>query len=136
VAPPSLHLELRNEPAATSALRAALDRISDACGLANGDRFDLKVAATEAVTNALRGLPATHSVDVSLTGQGDAVEVEVRDRGTFAPFSMRGPDAEGGRGIPLMLALVDEVEFAASRNGTRVRMRKRVARAGEDAEPL
>ena len=135
MAPSSLHLELHNQPDATTALRSAVDRIADACGLSSGDRFDLKVAATEAVTNALTGSPSTDAVEVSLTGRSEAVEVEVTNRGTFKPFSTRETGAEGGRGIPLMLALVDEVEFAASGDGTRVRMRKRVGRAGEEAEP-
>jgi anti-sigma regulatory factor (Ser/Thr protein kinase) len=37
----------------------------------------------------------------------------------------RGLDAEGGRGIPIILALVDELEFAQTGRGTRVRMSKR-----------
>jgi anti-sigma regulatory factor (Ser/Thr protein kinase) len=50
----------------------------------------------------------------------------VRDQGGFGPHLRAGHilDAEAGRGIPLMLALVDEVEFRATGEGTRVRMRK------------
>ena len=48
------------------------------------------------------------------------------DRGRFeAPIRDESPlDAEGGRGIPLMLALVDEVEFASAGDGNRVRLRQ------------
>jgi anti-sigma regulatory factor (Ser/Thr protein kinase) len=56
--------------------------------------------------------------------------VEVADRGVVDPA--RGVEEEGGRGIPLMLALVDEVEFHSGAAGTRVRMRKRITRDGED----
>jgi anti-sigma regulatory factor (Ser/Thr protein kinase) len=48
----------------------------------------------------------------------------VTDRGGVDPA--RGVEEEGGRGIPLMLALVDEVEFYSGAAGTRVRMRKRI----------
>jgi anti-sigma regulatory factor (Ser/Thr protein kinase) len=127
-AAPSLHLTLRNEPFATMALRQGVDRLADACGLPKGARFDLKLAATEAVANALVGAPSDHEVDVFLGADHEAVQVEVRDRGGFRPQVPNGhaQEAEGGRGIPLMLALVDEVEFRATSAGTRVRMRKRL----------
>ena len=127
-AAPSLHLTLRNEPFATMALRQGVDRVADECGLPKGARFDLKLAATEAVANALVGAPSDHEVDVFLGADNEAVQVEVRDRGGFRPQVRNGhaQEAEGGRGIPLMLALVDEVEFRATRGGTRVRMRKRL----------
>jgi len=49
----------------------------------------------------------------------------VASSGRFQPQPSHGD--EGGRGIPLMLALVDRVEFAQSGQGTRVRMQKRIA---------
>jgi anti-sigma regulatory factor (Ser/Thr protein kinase) len=115
-------------------LRAAVDRVADACSLGDSDRFDLKLAATEALTNAVKGQPESHIVEVRLIASEGAVDIEVLDRGVFSPLRAslhRDPEAEGGRGIPLMLALVDEVEFAQTGAGMRVRMRKRVAHAGE-----
>jgi anti-sigma regulatory factor (Ser/Thr protein kinase) len=125
---PSLHLTLRNEPFATTELRREVDRLADECGLPQDARFDLKLAATEALTNALVGTPTDHEVEVSLGSDADSVQVEVHDRAGFRPYVRNGHllDAEGGRGIPLMLALVDEVEFRATGEGTRVRMRKRL----------
>ena len=124
-------LKLANRPSATTDLRAAVDRVAKECGLDAAERFDLKLAATEAVTNALKGKPRSHTVEVTLAGHDDAVDVEVVDRGVvFSPLrapAQRGLDEEGGRGIPLMLALVDEVEFAQTGGGTRVRLRKRAA---------
>jgi anti-sigma regulatory factor (Ser/Thr protein kinase) len=127
-AAPSLHLRLRNEPFATMALRQGVDRLADEHGLPQDARFDLKLAATEAVANALVGAPSDHVVDVFLGADNDALQVEVRDRGGFRPQVRNGHvlESEGGRGIPLMLALVDEVEFKATSAGTRVRMRKRL----------
>jgi anti-sigma regulatory factor (Ser/Thr protein kinase) len=132
-APPSLHLTLRNEPFATMALRQGVDRLADEVGLPQEARFDLKLAATEAVANALVGAPGEHEVDVFLGADDDVVQVEVRDRGGFRHQVRNGHalEAEGGRGIPLMLALVDEVEFRATGAGTLVRMRKRLLRRGQ-----
>jgi serine/threonine-protein kinase RsbW len=133
---PHIDLTLDHRPTATRELRAAVDQVAEQCGLDAGERFDLKLAATEAVTNALKGTPEIHSVEVTVAGQDDAVDIEVVDRGVFSPVRaalQRGPDAESGRGIPIMLALVDEVEFAQTARGTRVRMSKRATRSGESA---
>ena len=125
-------LILHNHPSATGRLRATLDGIADAYDIPSDERFELKFAATEALTNALKG-GSEEPVQVKITPGEDAIEVEVRDRGGFR--AARGLDSEGGRGIPLMLALVDEVEFSSGAAGTRVRMRKRVRRAGESEDP-
>jgi anti-sigma regulatory factor (Ser/Thr protein kinase) len=128
-------LKLENEPSATHELRAAVDRIADECTLDDEDRFDLKVAATEAVTNALRAGSSDQTVDVTIARGQQSVDIEVRSASVFTPEislrAQRARDVERGRGIPIMLALVDEVEFARTRAGTRVRMRKRFVPPGE-----
>jgi serine/threonine-protein kinase RsbW len=126
-------LKLDARPTATRELRAAVERVAAECGLDQGERFDLKLAATEAVTNALKGTPESHTVEVSVAGREDTVDVEVVDQGVFSPVRAalhRGPDSERGRGIPIILALVDEVGFAQTSRGTRVRMSKRGHAAG------
>jgi anti-sigma regulatory factor (Ser/Thr protein kinase) len=126
----AVHLTLHDEPAPTRALRAALDDLAPRYGLAPEELFDLKVAATEALTNAIKGSSPGEPVDVAVGRAGDAVEIEVSNHGTFRfgdPAHVE-VESERGRGIPLMFALVDEIEFAATVEGTRVRMRKRVAR--------
>jgi anti-sigma regulatory factor (Ser/Thr protein kinase) len=122
-----VRLRLGNEPGATSKLRRALDCIARASGLAADATFDLKLAATEALTNAIKGAPRDHVVDVAIEGRDRAVEVEVTHRGRFRPaLGMETAlEGESGRGIPLMLALMDEVEFASlRRGGVRVRLRR------------
>ena len=127
-----MELILRNEPAATGRLRASLDEVADEYGLPGEERFELKLAATEALTNALRN-SAGAPVRIRIVPRPDEIEVEVADRGTFDAAG--SAEREGGRGIPLMLALVDEVEFSSSAVGTRVRVRKRITRAGEGDSP-
>ncbi|HEX5469267.1 MAG TPA: ATP-binding protein [Gaiellaceae bacterium] len=123
-------MRLCNEPAATARLRNALDEVARRSHLSDEARFELKLAATEALTNAVKGRPGGHAVDVSIQGGDGAVEVVVMDRGRFVARTHRSDridESEGGRGIPLMLALVDQVEFASLADGTRVRMRKESA---------
>ena len=87
----------------------------------------MKLAATEALSNAVKQADGGHAVEIVLEGHDGVVDVQVVDRGRFAQPSWRRTFSEGGRGIPLMLALVDEVEFAQTGDGTRVRMRKRIS---------
>ena len=104
-----------------------MEALSRQHGLSSEDCFDLKLAATEALTNALKGTLAPHAVEVTLRGRASTVEVEVLDRGIFSPLRTalpRGPEAESGRGVALMLALVDDVSFERTSAGTRVRLRK------------
>jgi serine/threonine-protein kinase RsbW len=124
-----VRLTLHENRAPTRALRAALDEVGSRYGLAADALFELKVAATEALTNALKG-SSGNGVDVAVHPSEDQIEIEVRNRGSFELGRPERAEleAEGGRGIPLMLALVDEVEFASSGGGTRVRMRKRTRR--------
>jgi anti-sigma regulatory factor (Ser/Thr protein kinase) len=126
-----LHLTLREGRGATAELRRAVEELSTRARLKAGDCFDLKVAATEAVTNALKGTAYPQTVEVTLAVEDDTVEIEVADRGIFSPLRaalQRGLDAEGGRGVAMMIALVDDVEFQRTESGTRVLLRKHVTR--------
>ncbi len=119
-------LIVRDELSSVADVRAAVDTIAVEHGLSPEAAFDLKLATTEAVANALRSARDDElGVDVTLAADQDVVQVEVLDRGRFRVSE--GPDPERGRGLPLMIALADEVEFAATGDGTRVRIRMRVA---------
>ncbi|MGH3030532.1 MAG: ATP-binding protein [Gaiellaceae bacterium] len=128
---PSVQFTLHDDPAPTRALRAALDDVGARFGLGEEELFELKVAATEALTNAIRGSLDGRPVDVAVQPHEDVLEVEVRNHGAFELSDplLSDIEAEGGRGIPLMFALADEVEFASTGDGTRVRIRKRLHRA-------
>jgi serine/threonine-protein kinase RsbW len=123
----SVSLIVNPEPDSTAALRRAVEAVAAENGLSAEATFDLKVAATEALANALRHTESDEvGVDVTSRSDPDVIQVEVVDRGPFrlSPAAAR----EGGRGLPLMVALADEVEFASRRDGTRVRIRMRVDR--------
>ncbi|MDQ4090543.1 MAG: ATP-binding protein [Actinomycetota bacterium] len=105
---------------------------------------DLKLAVSEACTNAIEahGAIATDErVLLRCSADGGTVEVSIQDRGAgFDPAQLpdhppvTDPDRlkfERGLGIPLIRALVDEVEFSSSQDGTAVRLLMRPAGAME-----
>jgi anti-sigma regulatory factor (Ser/Thr protein kinase) len=101
--------------------RAATAAISEA--MTN----DLLLAVSEAAANSIIH---TSSPEIRLTWAvtAECVQVEVRDLGIFKK-RVRMPEVEGqgGHGIPLMMALVDEVtiqEGTPRRPGTMVRLTK------------
>ena len=103
---------------------------------------DLKLAVSEACTNAIEAHDARRQRRAGswcARAGDDALEVCVEDRGQgFDPAQLpdhppvTDPDRlkfERGLGIPLIRALVDEVEFSPTTHGTAVRL---VMRHGAD----
>jgi anti-sigma regulatory factor (Ser/Thr protein kinase) len=88
---------------------------------------DLTLAVSEACANSIIHT-SSPDVRVSWTLTGDCVEVQVRDRGVFKrQIRMPELDGRGSHGIPLMMALVDELtirEGTPVRPGTLVRLVK------------
>jgi serine/threonine-protein kinase RsbW len=102
---------------------------------------DLRLAVSEACANAMDALRPTGNdapVRVGIELGDDEVAVTVTDQaGGFDPEALTAmpgatePDRlrhERGLGIPLMRSLVDEVTFAATSDGTTVRL---VVRRGD-----
>ena len=94
---------------------------------------DVLLALDEAVSNAIRhGSRAGEPVVVSVESDGEWVEMTVRDGGP-TPRLPRLPAKPppvletGGRGLWLILQLVDEVRLQRIDDGTRLTMRRRVA---------
>ena len=88
---------------------------------------DLLLAVSEAAANSIIHT-TTPEIRLSWVQTGECVQVEVRDLGVFKK-RVRMPEVEGqgGHGIPLMMALVDEVtirEGTSREPGTLVRLIK------------
>src|SRR2546429_56093 len=108
-----------------SAMAAGETQLSD-------DRVDdLKIAVSEACTNAIEAhdaLDTTERVLVECWADESHLEVRIEDRGSGFDVSnlpehppVTDPERlkfERGLGIPLIRALVDEVEFSSSGDGT------------------
>jgi anti-sigma regulatory factor (Ser/Thr protein kinase) len=90
-------------------------------------REDVVCAFNEAVTNAIRhGRPDAHGrIHLSVHDDGERLTLAVRDYGTFTvPAAGVASRSEGGRGFPLMTALMDTVELCVEPAGTIVRLSK------------
>ena len=121
-------LTVSDEPFAAARVRAAVEMLSAEQGLSERATFELKVAVTEALANALRHGRAP--VEVMLECRDAAIVVEVSDHGTYERNP--GSDPERGRGVPLMVALADEVEVDCGTGWTRLRLRKHLDSRGCD----
>ena len=91
---------------------------------------ELQVALSEACANVLRHADADDDYEVRLRVDGETCVIDVVDRGVGVDLDRLGRtdapvDAEAGRGIQLMRALVDEVEFSHGEpQGTTVSLTK------------
>lgn len=94
--------------------------------------FAVKLALEEALNNAIKhgnGFDAAKTVEVRAKIDGEKIEVTIIDQGTgFNPAGVPDPTADEnlekpcGRGIMLMRAYMDEVQF--NETGNRVHMVK------------
>ncbi|MDP8944002.1 MAG: ATP-binding protein [Actinomycetota bacterium] len=123
-------LWIRAEPAALAEARQVVDRIAEAVGFDEESRHQIRIAANEALTNAVQhGQPCAGRVLLRVVPETGALSVFVRDCGRFTP-SMSLPEElpERGRGLAFIRLLMDEVEILPSRDSTVVRMLKRLQR--------
>jgi anti-sigma regulatory factor (Ser/Thr protein kinase) len=107
------------------AARAAQD-----FGLGEGACYDVKVAMSEAVTNAIQHGSSSPEdpIRIAIMAEGQALVFEVLDTGRFRPRVMRrGELSESGRGLEFMRVLMDEVDLRPSKGGTLMRFIKRRA---------
>jgi anti-sigma regulatory factor (Ser/Thr protein kinase) len=120
-------------------MRADLNRLKEArdfaakaaaeFGFAADALFDVKLAVSEAVTNAIQhgSRSPDDPVRIVATEESGAFVIEVLDTGTFVPRVVRrGELPEGGRGLEFMRVLMDEVDLRPGRRGTLLRMAKRL----------
>jgi serine/threonine-protein kinase RsbW len=99
-------------------------------GIPESKRFNIMLALSEAVTNAIRH--GCHSssgdfVDIEVTITNSSVNIKVHDCGTgFVPDALPDPTKDenlltpNGRGIFLIKNLADDVRFDFTKDGTTV----------------
>ena len=128
-----LTLALPRDQLSVQVARRILKRSLDTLGLDSDTISDIELALTEACTNVLDHAQGDDLYTVSAGIDGHACVIEVTDRGNPFDGSERGlleaePSAEEGRGIQLMRALMDNLEFhQRPTSGTVVHLEKRVA---------
>jgi len=121
-----------SDPRNASLARRSIASFASVCGFSEDEVADIRLAAGEALGNAVEHGKSARSSGFSVrcTFDGEQLIVEVRDNGAgFSPFedAVVPPfDRERGLGIYLMRHLMDDVSY--SHNGTLVRLaRKRQA---------
>jgi anti-sigma regulatory factor (Ser/Thr protein kinase) len=90
--------------------------------------YDVKLAMSEAVTNAIQHGSSSPSdpIKIVVGAEGGALVFEVQDTGRFRPrVRRRGELTESGRGLEFMRILMDEVDLRSEHGGTLMRFAKR-----------
>jgi serine/threonine-protein kinase RsbW len=127
-----LALALPRDELSVPVIRRVLKQAMDVLGVEPDVIADIQVALTEACTNVLDHAGEGDEYEVSAGIDGDLCLLEVVDRGggfdgTSLGMDHAHDDAEGGRGIQLMRALVDKVRFDSRPSvGTVVHLEKRL----------
>jgi anti-sigma regulatory factor (Ser/Thr protein kinase) len=131
-------------------LRADLVRVKEArdfaerCAIEFGfpvdERYQLRLAMSEAVTNAIQhgSSSSDDPIWLAAAAEGEALVFYVRDTGRFVPRVTRAePIPESGRGLEFMRRLMDEVDLQPGEDGTMLRFSKRrmASQAAQPAKP-
>jgi serine/threonine-protein kinase RsbW len=124
-------LTLPREALSISVIRRALGDALCGLGIAEDCVGDILVAASEACTNVVLHAESTAGFEVVALIDGDSCVIKILDKGSGFPTETDGNlpewDAESGRGIAIMRALVDDVSFDTDlAQGTAVYLRKRL----------
>jgi anti-sigma regulatory factor (Ser/Thr protein kinase) len=98
-------------------------------GLSSEACYQVKLAISEAVTNAIQhgSRSSDAPVHISVSEEPGLLAFEVVDTGRFVPRVTRGGDMpESGRGLEFMRLMMDEVDVQPGDAGTRLRLVKRL----------
>jgi serine/threonine-protein kinase RsbW len=127
-----LTLALPRDEVSVPVARRVLKQAMEVLGVEREVTDDIQLALTEACTNVLDHAGEADEYEISAGINGDMCVIEVTDRGAGFDASDLGhaeasTQAEGGRGIQLMRALVDRLEFSSdSKAGNVVHLEKRL----------
>lgn len=122
---------LDSDPRNLAKAREFVEKFAVAWGFKEEQIFDIKVATGEAVSNAIEhGSPkgAVNKIVISADFTNSKLELNIKDEGNFKPaVKVDDPDPHHrGRGIPFMLALMDTVTINETKDGTIVKLVKKL----------
>jgi anti-sigma regulatory factor (Ser/Thr protein kinase) len=105
------------------------ERAAEEHGFDSAGVYQLKLAMSEAVTNAIQHGSSSDEDPIHLRAavEGDALAFYVQDTGRLEPGSVTGEGSllEGGRGLEFMRRLMDDVDLRPGAEGTVLRFAKR-----------
>ena len=122
--------------------RLAVAGVARRMALGRNEVADLKLAVTEACSNAMRHGYAGSTggeIELELVVAHDRLEVVVEDHGAGIALPVpEGPSELGGMGLPIMRAVMDELEIRSTDDGTGtvVHMTKLAQDARENSSPI
>lgn len=122
---PDVRFSLPAVPANVALVRQALAGLADSLRIDPARAADMKIAITEACTNAVVHAYENHDgpLDVTMSVEHDRLVVSVRDRGHgLRPLPSEGDGPPLGFGLALIASLSDEFGIAGGRHGTEVKM--------------
>jgi anti-sigma regulatory factor (Ser/Thr protein kinase) len=101
-------------------------RAAEDFGVSERELFEIRLAVSEAVTNAiLHGSGSDRdAIDLEVREEQDALVFEVRDSGADAKGHVRALNEDGGRGLDLVSLVMDEVELDQGEDGSVLRFAK------------
>jgi serine/threonine-protein kinase RsbW len=105
-------------------------RTAAEAGLDEGDCYQVKLAISEAVANAIQhGSESTGDrIRIAAFESDGSLVFEVQDSGTFVePMSRATTEDESGRGLELMTLMMDEVHMTSTGEGSVLRFAKRLS---------
>jgi anti-sigma regulatory factor (Ser/Thr protein kinase) len=121
-------------PESAQQARAIIRDVAAELRLDGPTTFDLMLATTEAFANAIEhGEPCDpRGIRLRVESRYGGLGVEVRDCGTRSDEEprMRKLSGEGGRGMPIIAALMDDLQVSPAGDATRVSFGKQLAVAG------
>lgn len=131
-----ISLRIPSQPEYVLLTRLVVAQIGQMAGLGQGEVYDLKLAVTEAVTNAIRHAKVD-SFEVEYVARNRVVEITVKDAGGGfnAEDLTASPNSKGGFGLAVIGSLVDEVMVnSTDTDGTELRMIYRSSELAEKVE--
>ena len=111
-------------------VREFVDHAASAAGFAEAERYEVKLALNEAVTNAIRhgSESPDDRVEILVSEHDGQLDLSVADSGVFVHrFELRRQLAEGGRGLAFIAELMDGLEVCPEYEGPTIRFSKRSA---------
>jgi serine/threonine-protein kinase RsbW len=111
-------------------VREFIDHAASAAGFEEAERYEVKLALNEAVTNAIRhgSESPDDRVEILVSEHDGQLDLSVADSGVFVHrFELRRQLAEGGRGLAFIAELMDGLEVCPEYEGTTIRFSKRSA---------
>jgi serine/threonine-protein kinase RsbW len=124
---PDVYLALPARPENVAVVRQSIAGVADALDINHALAADMKIAVTEACTNAVLHAYADDGLEgpleVTINADDARVTVSVRDRGPgFKPLPAEHDEAPLGFGLALIASLADAFSIQGGSAGTEVQM--------------